>query len=74
MIGPAELEDIRLDLQTALSEGARVADETFHPSFHPGAGPSPYQREPAPAEPSPVAPDHPSCVSSNSSGLSTGCR
>jgi hypothetical protein len=74
MIGPAELEDIRLDLQTALSEGSGLADEAFHPSFHPSALATTCPREPAPSGPAPVASDHPSCVSSNSSGLSTGCR
>jgi hypothetical protein len=68
MIGPAELEDIRLDLQ-ATGPGV-AADDTFHPCFHPGAAMSPTRQQDA----DDAADDQPSCVSSNSSALSSGAR
>jgi hypothetical protein len=72
MIGPAELEDICLDLQAAGSGTA--ADAPFHPSFHPAAAiilTEPHDTGPGEAAP---AADQPSCVSSKSSGLSIGTR
>jgi hypothetical protein len=70
MIGPAELEDIRLDLQA----GSGSAPDTFHPSFHPDAATMQTgQHGASPAEITAAA-DQPSCVSSNSSELSSGTR
>ena len=74
MIGPAELEDIRLDLQAAITGSGTAADDTCHPSFHPGAAMiGPQQHGARPDEAAPL-PDQPSCVSSNSSALSIGAR
>lgn len=73
MIGPAELEDIRLDLQAGVTASGAAIDDTFHPCFHPDAAMiQVHQYQPA-ADESPAA-SQPSCVSSNSSGLSIGTR
>ena len=73
MIGPAELEDIRLDLQADVTASGAVLDDTFHPCFHPDAAMVGARQYQAAADESPAA-DQPSCVSSNSSGLSIGTR
>ena len=73
MIGPAELEDICLDLQAAVAGPGTAAGDPFHPCFHPDAA---MIRAPHydPADDDAAAPDQPSCDSSNSSALSTGTR
>ena len=73
MIGPAELEDIRLDLEAAIT-GPGAAAEPCHPSFHPGAAMLRAEQDAAAPDAAVPAADQPSCVSSNSSGLSTGTR
>ena len=73
MIGPAELEDICLDLQAAIAGPGTAAGDTFHPCFHPDAAMIPARQHESTGDDATAA-DQPSWVSSNSSWLSIGTR